>query len=354
MVKKILRKTINKMKLLKQWYLTVYKGKGDRKLNYFTRLLYAFRGFSAKEYYWFDFEKNNYKDYISEFERIKSRSINGDYKIILDDKLLFEETFYKYVRVPRNYAWIQNGVVYKLHEYDVNNDNLFEFLDNLKMSVLKWVLGSEGRGTYIINAIGNGQYLVNGEQMDKEGINKLIRGCEQSILCEYIKQSDFENEIYDGSTNTLRIICAKKKNEPKARIIKAVQRIGNHNSKPIDNISAGGLASNIDLETGELGVAIAKYGELENRLKPYDNHPDSGSPIKGKKIPNWDSVKKEITDLTNRFPYLGFVAWDVLLTNEGICIIEGNASSGCGLFQLQHGIRSEELGDIYRSYGIMK
>ena len=45
---------------------------------------------------------------------------------------------------------------------------------------------------------------------------------------------------------------------------------------------------------------------------------------------------------------------NVLLTDDGFCIIEGNASSGCGIFQMEHGVRNSELGDIYRSYGVIK
>ena len=133
-----------------------------------------------------------------------------------------------------------------------------------------------------------------------------------------------------------------------------MQRIGNDACKPVDNVSAGGYASEIDLETGVLGPAIAKYGPMDRRMKEFDYHPDTGAQIAGMVIPNWDAIKKGIVDLTNTFPYLNFVAWDVLLIEEGFCIIEGNASSGCGMFQMKHGVKNEELGDIYRSYGIIK
>lgn len=86
----------------------------------------------------------------------------------------------------------------------------------------------------------------------------------------------------------------------------------------------------------------------------YSKHPDTGSILEGKVIPGWEQLKSEIEDLTNRFPYLNFVGWDVLLTEEGFCIIEGNASSGLDLFQMEHGVRNKEFGDIYRSYGIIR
>ena len=89
-------------------------------------------------------------------------------------------------------------------------------------------------------------------------------------------------------------------------------------------------------------------------MVPFKNHPDTGMPLKGLKIPNWSSLVSEIVDLTNKLPYLNFVAWDILLTDDGYCVIEGNASSGCGLFQVEHGVRNSKLGEIYRSYGIIR
>ena len=44
----------------------------------------------------------------------------------------------------------------------------------------------------------------------------------------------------------------------------------------------------------------------------------------------------------------------VLLTEDGYCIIEGNASSGCGIFQMERGVRNDLLGEIYKSYGVIE
>ena len=86
---------------------------------------------------------------------------------------------------------------------------------------------------------------------------------------------------------------------------------------------------------------------------PFKNHPDTGEPFVGKKIPDWNNLVKQIVDLTNKFPYLNFVAWDILLTEEGFCMIEGNASSGCGIFQMKKGVKDSALGDVLRSYKII-
>ena len=309
--------------------------------------------FTPNEYYWFDLKHNDYREYISDFERVRSRSINGPYKFLLDNKLVFEELFGRYIKIPTVYAWASNGMLYGRNGFTVNNDNVLDFIRTNGSAVLKWVRGAAGRGTYIIHF--DNAFYVNGEPMAEETVQALFSAYGEAILCEYVRQSSFEDELYPFATNTLRIICAKKKGERTARIIKAVQRIGNEESRPVDNVSAGAIACEIDLETGVLdsGVIAKAHHKLDGP-KFLEFHPDTGAQLKGRVIPNWQAVKQQIEDLTNAFPYLNFVAWDVLLTDEGICVIEGNASAGVMMFQVRRGVRSEELGEIYRSYGVIE
>lgn len=344
-IKKFITKIIN-------WKYIVWDKKTDFNISYIKKVKYALKGFSLNEYIWYDLEKNDYHKYISEYERMESREINGSYKFILDDKLVFEEVFSKYTRVPINYAWISNGTIYGLHDYDVNNDNIFEFLHSVSKSVFKYLGNGGGVGTYVFESVDN-NILINGKIAQKEDVIQIFMREGQSILCEYISQSKFSSILYPNTTNTIRIVCAKKKEEQEAEIIAAVQRIGCKASIPVDNLHSGGLVSEINLDTGELSFAVSCLGEMKNRLIKFECHPDTGNKIKGMKVPNWESLKDEIKILTNKIPYLNFVAWDVLLTENGYCIIEGNASSGCTMFQMNHGIRNSALGDIYRSYGII-
>ncbi len=186
-----------------------------------------------------------------------------------------------------------------------------------------------------------------------EYIHSLLSREGNAILCEYITQSSFAASLYPNSTNTIRIVCAKKRGQAKAEFITAVQRVGCDDSIPVDNLSSGGIVISIDGKTGELGTGYAIHGRKDRVMVPFKCHPDTGAQFTGKRIPGWESLVSEIVNLTNALPYLNFVAWDILLTDDGYSIIEGNASSGCGLFQVEHGVRNSKLGDIYRSYNII-
>ena len=346
------REIVERLRYCYIWYKQVWRSKNDFNVPFPTKVKYAFRGFSANEYHWYDLKHNNYKDYISDFRRRKSRNINPPKKLILDDKLLFEEIFRNYVRVPKVYAWVSEGNVYGLHGYDISTSSAIDFMRKNRETVLKWIKGYEGVGTFIILTDDEGKLVVNGKPMSDEDVRKLFKFKGEAIITEYMHQSEFENSLYPNAVNTIRMVCAKKKGETTARIIKAAQRIGNDESAPVDNVSAGAIACEIDINTGELmeGV-IAKAHHTLDGEKFFSNHPDTGAQLAGKVIPDWDNLKKSVEDVTNKFPFLNFVAWDVLLTDEGFCLIEGNASSGCMMFQQRHGVMNEEIGDIYRSYG---
>ena len=129
----------------------------------------------------------------------------------------------------------------------------------------------------------------------------------------------------------------------------AVQRIGTKETIPVDNGSRGGMVANIDLEPRVLSEARC----LHNR-NVYKVHPDSGAPIEGVQIPGWQQLKKDMIDLANKLPYMHFIAWDILITEEGHCIIEANTSSGVNIIQLWGGQRNKELGDFYRYHKVIK
>ena len=89
-------------------------------------------------------------------------------------------------------------------------------------------------------------------------------------------------------------------------------------------------------------------------LDTYETHPDSGNRIKGIAVPGWSDIKKQILELAHNLPYMNFIAWDVLKTPDGLCVIEANSSSGVNIIQLWGGQRNGMLGEFYRFNNIIK
>ena len=311
-------------------------------------------GFSFAESKRFNFPKNNYKDYISTWEaylpRLRARKTNTN---ISDDKLLFSLVFGNVVEVPTVYATITEGKVCSVGQYNVDNENIYDFLVQ-NGGVIKDRSGYNGYNVFVFDGDGSKLFYKNAE-MKKEQFIEILESVKGAILQKKIVQGSFERGLFGDSVNTLRIISLKKKDENEHEIIGAVQRIGTKRSAPVDNFSQGGGSALIDLETGELSsfTLLDSFDQNGERIF-YDKHPDTGAQIKGIKIPNWEQIKEKIIDITRRIPLFDFVAWDIALTDDGIAVIETNMKSTLGVFQVHGGMRNEYLGQKYKEYGYIK
>ena len=100
-------------------------------------------------------------------------------------------------------------------------------------------------------------------------------------------------------------------------------------------------------------TGVLSEGRSLHDLKQYDFHPDSGKQIKGIKIPYWEGIKKQILEVCKKVPYMDFIAWDLLITDKEVCVIEANTSSGVNILQLWGGQKKGELGEFFRNYGVI-
>jgi len=97
----------------------------------------------------------------------------------------------------------------------------------------------------------------------------------------------------------------------------------------VDNFSSGGMAANVDIETGII------FTTAQDKLgKQYITHPDTGKQIIGFNIPEWESYKDFAVELASRFPTMRYVGWDIVkLTDGRMCVIEGNKDAGMNLME---------------------
>ena len=196
----------------------------------------------------------------------------------------------------------------------------------------------------------DGKIFVDKEEYTEAEFISFLKGRDDWFICESMKQHQYSDDIYDKTVNTIRLITLRDIHTHQFKIFFAVQRIGTSATIPVDNGSRGGLVAKIDLDTGILSEARC----LHNR-NVYKVHPDSGASIEGAQIPNWEKIKKQMLELANKMPYMHFIAWDILIMEDGeICIIEANTSSGVNIIQLWGGQRNGELGDFYRYHGVIK
>jgi len=311
-------------------------------------------GFNMSESASYKLNEENYKEYISTWESYQPRLANTPYSIISDDKLIFSLVMSSVVDVPTVYAFILDGKVEALSGYNITNENLYDFFVANSGGVLKDREGYDGFGIYVFVSDGSG-LIHKGEKVSKSDFEAIISNAKNTVVQKRIVQGSFENNIFDKSVNTVRMISIKKKDANEHEIVAAVQRIGTNRSAPMDNFSQGGGSAVIDLETGELSAMTCMDSFDENGERVfYDKHPDTGTQIKGEKIPHWELVKETIVMITRKLPFFNYVAWDIAITDDGIAVIETNMKSSLRVFQVHGGMRNKYLGQKYREYGYIK
>lgn len=173
--------------------------------------------------------------------------------------------------------------------------------------IAKPVDGTRGVGVFKIRA------------KEVENWEELYSRCTQDniLLEECVQACDEIAAFHPSSLNTIRVVTISK--QDKCKVFGALFRMGAHGSV-IDNTHAGGVYAPINVETGTIEIEA-----IDGQNRHYANHPDTGKPIKGFKIPNWNQIVKTCKEATQAIPDIHFAGWDLCVTKDGqIEIIEGN------------------------------
>ena len=72
-----------------------------------------------------------------------------------------------------------------------------------------------------------------------------------------------------------------------------------------------------------------------------DRHPNTGIIFEGYKIPHWNEIVENVKKAHLFFYGLHSIGWDVVVTDNGIMIIEGNDNWDTFGVQLYNGARPE-------------
>lgn len=205
---------------------------------------------------------------------------------------------------------------------DKNADEFNKFIKNKKIIIAKPINGTHGHGVKKIKPDQNTyQQLIN---------EKLL------LVEEVVEQIKELNDLNPSSVNTIRVLSLYKEGE--THIIATHLRIGNKGD--VDNFNGGGMLTPINLETG-----IVEFPALDKNGNIYEIHPTTGKKIKGFKIPQFNELKEFVKEAGKVVPQIRYVAWDVAISKNGPCLIEGNEFPGHDIYFLPPH-RKSTYGDL--------
>ncbi len=99
----------------------------------------------------------------------------------------------------------------------------------------------------------------------------------------------------------------------------------------VDNVSQGGIAAQIDLATGTLGAGVRRVDGL---YETVDRHPDTGTTIRGTRIPFWPEARELAVRAHRATDRLLLLGWDVAPLDDGPVIVEGNTLASPRVMQV--------------------
>jgi hypothetical protein len=226
-----------------------------------------------------------------------------------------------------------------------------QYLRSKRKLVLKLITGSRGYGIKILS-LQNDILTINSIETPVENLRILISSLKNYFATEFVTQGRFSSTLYPYSTNTLRILTMwdEKKSEP--FIAFAVQRIGTSTSIPVDNFSQGGICARVDINTGEMYNGLKLNSK--NKKVSYKRHPETEAQIKGAIIPNWREIKSDILKISRRIPFIPYVGWDIVITQDGFKILEGNYNPDPDVLQIHAPLLLDpRVRHFYKKYRII-
>ncbi len=341
-------------------FLRRKEGANTAKVPLLTRLRMLRKGFLSVSYVLYDgFRQHPSDAYFSDWLHTRVALVNGRwgsamFPAVLANKIFFTEVVGKHIPVSPIFAYIDRGRIHSLDSRWNDQADLRTVLAAFDNPVVfKPVAGMQGQGIYFIG-VKDGSLTINGKAATDDEVHKRISRLHEYIISGFITQGESPGRLYPHSTNTMRMLTIWDVDAHRPFIAAAVHRIGTAESAPLDSWSRGGLGAAIDVETGVIGPATRDPIGL-SRLEWFERHPDTGQPIAGQRIPSWNEVCEGVLKAATALPYLKFIGWDIIQTEDGICALEANSACGVRFLQVHRPLLIDpRVRRFFEHHGFLK
>jgi len=316
-----------------------------------------------KEYYIYKFDRKGKKyrqNFLSEKHRRKYlNTLNPKFaRIITLDKFITHGIF-RNVRIPCPELYMYyNPSLIADHSAVVayNYDSALKILkqNNITSFTVKPAIGSLGFGVKVFTDIdySDGASVRLKNHLGEYLLLSDILGERPLIFEEVIKQTEQFSRFNPSSVNAIRIITTRTP-EGETDVLAAYILAG---VKDTCISNSCHFAAFIDVETGIIKDAIESV-KGKGRYK-ITAHPDTGEPLTGVKIENWEKIKAQTLHFQKSLPHINAAGWDIAVTPEGALAIEMNNHWQTTVLQHDENIllkdKLQKLYDLWKESGKSK
>jgi len=273
-----------------------------RQWTYIVRDSFRFN-ISILEYYQFRFfelpqnEKSNWAGTgtMYEFQRRANPSATRG---LLHDKREFYRAYKKFFKHD----------VYSFDDLVAAPEAIEKLLASNEKLVLKDATGNCGSGVSIrpVSEFTPDQLILC---MEREGFD---------LVETFVEQHSALNKLSPSAVNTVRIVT-QISNDRGYEVLGCRLRISV--DSPVDNLAAGNMAAPIDPNTGVVNGA-GVFSDFTR--EPAVIHPVTGISVVDFQLPFWTETLEMVREASLLHPENRSVGWDVVITEQGPGLIEGN------------------------------
>lgn len=335
---------------MKKW-LNPKHGKFNVSLK--DRLSVFFHGFIPDNAVFYNFKKYNRKDFLTDVEMYtKAIKINKGYTELINNKLVFTDFMKNTVRMAPTIGYFSKGKVVYLDGSNVcaTPCEFFDKMGNQWSYMIKKFDAGSGEGIYKISRNEN-EFFLNEKAISKEELGAKMGRLNNYMISEVVEQAEYAKKIFSKTANTVKFYTLIDPDTEEAFMPAACHRFGSERSLPVDNVGKGACLAKIDVDTG---VMTSVYLVRDRKLSWITNHPDTGAQIEGVCIPNFQEAKKQMLEIHNSMKYIKYIAWDVVMQDDGFVLLEGNANTDmAGIQPFEPFLLNPRVRRFYQYHGVI-
>lgn len=196
--------------------------------------------------------------------------------------------------------------------------------------------------------VGAGIVFFEGDASAFETLFRSLDRPETYLYEAFIDQHPDMARLSAGAVNTVRVFTFLRE-DGEVEIWGTILRMAV--DKMVDNLSAGGFAAAIDPD----GTIRRHAVSMDPFVSPVTRHPTTGAEIVGFEVPHFAAALEMVRTAARMIPTVRSVGWDVAVTAEGPCLVEGNDNWGRNILQLPYGRGrldlAERVADMRQVYG---
>lgn len=300
-------------------------------------------GFLSRSYVLLELDENDPAKYLSDYQQGTTvwGGVNSSYADVLKNKVAFALATEPYIDcVPTVFGTIESGrFIPQPNTNGGSTTDLVTLLLDESSIIVKPIAGYGGDDVYLVEHCDD-VFKINGQIASRSRVANLEQIVDDSLVVEFVKQHNYAATIAPESTNTIRILTIKDLETSEIFVPQAIHRFGSIASAPADNWSGGGFAAPVNVEQGELG-RLVRYS-TETGLERFDQHPETKAQVQGESIPRWDEVIETVCEIAEIHQQMPYVGWDVVVTDDGPMVLEGNCAPHTELMQLGGGLFEDD------------